>query len=333
MVDTSRQRKVHRTVLAVETLMKCDACQASALFLLRPSGGWKTCRTWCPGSIPRYNGVRIWKTSFGAESLGNVSSVEATVMRQDCRFKYYVRPVAVMTDFEGYFREMHFSEWLASKNVGWDPLPGEAAWRIGVRDKVHAAHLKTLHVRTSSTGLNKHIINFTGDEGTHHFSCSSKMSPLGLPLEDGKELGELDTQGECCKSYFDEELGLLSDDARCIGRDCGVSGLLVNGACSGGQELTYIAESQKVVHSKTEHSWDPRNLPRRSHIDLMGQPSPQPEDFEEHVELDQIPHIILISLQDPAEGRDVPMMTPRHEDWLTESPVTLPLPPDPLGQH
>ena len=41
-----------------------------------------------------------------------------------------------MTDPEGCFRERLFREWLASKNVKWDPQPAEAAWRIGILDKV-----------------------------------------------------------------------------------------------------------------------------------------------------------------------------------------------------
>ena len=36
MVDSLRQRKVHPTVLAAATLLKCDACQASARLSLRP---------------------------------------------------------------------------------------------------------------------------------------------------------------------------------------------------------------------------------------------------------------------------------------------------------
>ena len=47
---------------------------------------------------------------------------------------------------------------------------------------------------------------------------------------------------------------LNSDDAICIGRDRGVSDLLVNGAGSGDQELVHIAEPKKVVHQR-------RNIP------------------------------------------------------------------------
>ena len=51
-------------------------------------------------------------------------------MLQESWFKFYGRPETVMTDPEGCFRE-----WLASKNVRWDPQPAEAAWRIGILDK------------------------------------------------------------------------------------------------------------------------------------------------------------------------------------------------------
>ena len=47
---------------------------------------------------------------------------------------------------------------------------------------------------------------------------------------------------------------LNSDDARYIGRDLGVSGLLMNGPGSGDQELVHIAEPKKVVNQR-------RNIP------------------------------------------------------------------------
>ena len=49
-----------------------------------------------------------------------------------------------------------------------------------------------------------------------------------------------------------------SDDARCTGRDRGVSGLLVNGAVSGDQALIHIAERRRVGNSGKEHVWDQR---------------------------------------------------------------------------
>ena len=49
---------------------------------------------------------------------------------------YYGRQMEVMTNPEGCFLGKKFREWLASKNVRWDPQPDEAAWRIGVLDKV-----------------------------------------------------------------------------------------------------------------------------------------------------------------------------------------------------
>ena len=57
-------------------------------------------------------------------------------MLQESWFKFYGRPETVMTDPEGCFRKRLLREWLASKNVKWDPQPAEAAWRIGILDKV-----------------------------------------------------------------------------------------------------------------------------------------------------------------------------------------------------
>ena len=61
---------------------------------------------------------------------------EARQMLQESWFKFHGRPETVMTDPEGCFRECLFREWLASKNVRWDPQPAEAAWRIGILDEV-----------------------------------------------------------------------------------------------------------------------------------------------------------------------------------------------------
>ena len=80
--------------------------------------------------------IRIWRTASRQELLGNVSASEARQMLQESWFKFYGRPETVMTDLEGCFRERLFREWLASKNVRWDPQPAEAAWRIGILDKV-----------------------------------------------------------------------------------------------------------------------------------------------------------------------------------------------------
>ena len=62
-------------------------------------------------------------------SVGNEADVTRIVVQ-------VLRPETVMTDPEGCFRERLFREWLASKNVKWDPQPAEAAWRIGILDKV-----------------------------------------------------------------------------------------------------------------------------------------------------------------------------------------------------
>ena len=80
--------------------------------------------------------VRTWRTAPRQELLGHVSASEARQMLQESWFKCNGRPETVMTDPEGCFRERLFREWLASKNVKRDPQPAEAAWRIGILDKV-----------------------------------------------------------------------------------------------------------------------------------------------------------------------------------------------------
>ena len=119
----------------------------------------------------------------------------------DLWFKYYTRPMAVMTDPEGCFREKPFREWLASKSVRWDPLLGEAAWRTGVLDKVLDAtnNYATRAARRAphDTPCEDMFDNCTEAHNELHrrrgyspFQRRIGRSPLGLPLEDKKELGD-----------------------------------------------------------------------------------------------------------------------------------------------
>ena len=159
MVDSLRQNRAHPTVLAAVKLMHCTACQDSARMLSRPVSSGKVME---PGAVLQMDNfywkhptkevhvkgtllvdassraavVRIWRTAPRQELLGNVSASEARQMLQESWFMFYGRPETVMTDPEGCFRKRLFREWLSSKNVKWDPQPAEAAWRIGILDKV-----------------------------------------------------------------------------------------------------------------------------------------------------------------------------------------------------
>ena len=112
--------------------------------------------------------VRIWRTAPRQELLGNVSASEARWMLQESWFKFYGRPETVMTDPEGCFRERLFREWLASKNVKWDPQPAEAAWRIGISGVLP----KTPLARFCSTIAQRLITSYTVGEVIHLSSCS-----------------------------------------------------------------------------------------------------------------------------------------------------------------
>ena len=101
--------------------------------------------------------VRIWRNASRQELLGNVSASEARQMLQESWFKFYGRPETVMTDPEGCFRERLFREWLASKNVKWDPQPAEAAWRIGILDKVLDV-LKNAATRCRQESSRRHFL-------------------------------------------------------------------------------------------------------------------------------------------------------------------------------
>ena len=134
--------------------MKRDTCQASARLSLRPVVSGRHAE---PGPVLkwtifvgstsrlRFTHKRLyWQTwlnvSHWFESRRHLVVWKAWETSQQWKqercFKSVGsritgRPIAVMTDPEGCFRERHFREWLAI-NIIWDPLPGEEAWRIRV---------------------------------------------------------------------------------------------------------------------------------------------------------------------------------------------------------
>ena len=133
-------------------------------------------------------------------------------MPQESWFKFYGRPETVMTDPEGCFRERLFREWLASKNVKWDPQPAEAARRIGILDKVLDV-LKNAATRAARRAPEDTSCEALFDDCTeaHNelhrrrdyspFQLLIGRSPPGLPLDGDKQLGEVSaslTTGEWC---------------------------------------------------------------------------------------------------------------------------------------
>ena len=254
MVDSLRQNRAHPTVLAAAKLMHCTACQESARMLSRPVTSGKVME---PGAVLQMDNyywkhplkevhvkgtllvdvssraavIRIWRTAPRQELLGNVSASEARQMLQESWFKFYGRPETVMTDPKGCFRERLFREWLASKNVRWDPQPAEAAWRIGILDKVLDV-LKNAATRAARRAPEDTSCEALFDDcteahnelhrrrGYSPFQLLIGRSPPGLPLDGDKQLGEVSTsltsdgqhrlhnQRECYRAYLDEELSL-----------------------------------------------------------------------------------------------------------------------------
>ena len=145
--------------------------------------------------------VWIWRTAPRQELLGNVSASEARRMLQESWFKFYGRPETVMTDPEGCFRERLIREWLASKNVKWDPQPAEAAWRIGILDKVLDV-LKNAATRAARRAPEDTSCEVLFDDSETHnelhrrrgyspFQLLIGRPPPGLPLDGDKQLGEV----------------------------------------------------------------------------------------------------------------------------------------------
>ena len=144
-------------------------------------------------------------------------------MLQESCFKFYGRPERVMTDPEGCFRERLFREWLASKNVRWDPRPAEAAWRIEILDKVLHVLKNAAPGELEDTSCEALFDDCTEAHDELHrrrgYSPFGR-SPPGLPKEGDKQLGEvsplltsdgrhrLHIQWKCCRAYLDEEMSL-----------------------------------------------------------------------------------------------------------------------------
>ena len=252
MVDSLRQNHAHPTVLAAAKLMHCTACQESARMLSR-------------------------RTAPRQELLGNVSASEARQMLQESWFKFYGRPETVMTDPEGCFRERLFRERLASKNVKWDPQPAEAAWRIGILDKVPDV-LKNAATRAARRAPEDTSCEALFDDCTQNhnelhcrrglpFQLLIGRSPPRLPLDGDKQLGEvsasltsdgrhrLHIQRECYRAYLDEEMSLQQNDASCTSQDPFVCGHLENGVGFGVRERICIDEPRPVDSSEKVLSW------------------------------------------------------------------------------
>ena len=83
-----------------------------------------------------------------------------------------------------------------------------------------------------------------------------------------------------------------------------------------GEDTLLLRDVETTSFRETVHNW-----PRRNYIDLSRQWAPQPEDFEEQMDIYHMSQDDEISEQDQAEEQNVPMMTPRSEQLLTETPA------------
>ena len=230
MVDSLRQNRA-RPVTSGKVMEPGAVLQMDNFYWKHPLKEVHVTGTLLVDASSRAAVIRIWRTAPRQELLGNVSALEARQMLQESWFKFYGRPETVMTDPEGCFRERLFREWLASKNVKWDPQPAEAAWRIGILDKVLDV-LKNAATRAArrapeDTSCEALFDDCTEDHNELHrrrgyspFQLLIGRSPPGLPLDGDKQLGEvsasltsdgrhrLHIQRECYRAYLDEEMSL-----------------------------------------------------------------------------------------------------------------------------
>ena len=253
-------------------------------------------------------------------------------MLQESWFKFYGRPETVMTDPEGCFRDRLFREWLASKNVKWDPQPAEAFWRIGILDKVLDV-LKNAATRAARRA----------PEDT---SCDKQLGEVSASLtSDGRH--RLHVRRECYRAYLDEEMSIQqrrlemhksrpfriwSSGEWCwfwrsrahLHRRTKASRQFKEGAFLGParvllqerermsddikyKAVVWIVDGDQLARCSSAHlrpvstaeqtlcslrdgeartlQQVVRELPKRNFVDLVGQPSPIEEDFEEPMDV------------------------------------------------
>ena len=93
-------------------------------------------------------------------------------MVQECWFKNYGRPLAVMTDPEGCLQEREVAQWSSGQKI----LPRE----------LHDVHLTTHHVRTCFDNCTEAQNELHQRRGYSPFQVLIGRSPPGLPLLDEK---------------------------------------------------------------------------------------------------------------------------------------------------
>ena len=168
-----------------------------------------------------------------------------------------------MTDREGCFRERVFREWLASKNVRWDPQlrqRGALESCEALFDDCTEAH-NELHRR----------------RGYSPFQLLIGRLPPGLPLDGDKQLGEVSASltSDGRHRLHTQRVFVVEGDqlVRCSSAHLRPVSTAEQTLCSlrDGEARTF----QQVV----------RELPKRNFVDLVGQPSPIEEDFEEPMDV------------------------------------------------
>ena len=335
MVDSLRQNRAHPTVLAAAK-SSCDQWKGHGTWS-SPADGQFLLETPLEGGA---SVIRIWRTAPRQELLGNVSASEARQMLQESWFKFYGRPETVMTDPEGCFRERLFREWLASKNVKWDPQPAEAAWRMGILDKVLDV-LKNAATRAARRAPEVRRLHRVDPHPDCHWMDKQLGEVSASLASDGRH--RLHIQRECYRAYLDEEMSLQqkrremhksrpfrvwSSGEWCwfwcsrahLHRRTKASRQFKEGAFLGaarvllqererkGDDLKYkavvwVVDGHQLVRCSSTHlrpvstaeqtlcslrdgealtfQQVVQELPKRNFVDLVGQPSPVEEDFEE----------------------------------------------------
>ena len=211
----------------------------------------------------------------GTERLGNITGDIAAETLRSSWTRYYGRPDDARSASEGCFSSNVFKERLAAMNVTFLPVPGEAAWRIGILDNALGA------LKESAAKAARRLKEDVSIQEIFDMCCeahndlsrlrgSSLLHLLigrtrkGFGLEAERSLGQrsaeltdiversrLEVETECYTAYVEEEL-TLQQKKPSIRRGNGELGHRVNGDGSG-DHLPLTANE----HRKQEYFVDP----------------------------------------------------------------------------
>ena len=226
-IEALRKRKAHPAIIAAAKLFRCSACMESERRKLRPMASEKIYKPgehlsgdqfeWVhPTEDIRVLGtiladigsrtavVKIQRQGGVNENLGNITGQMATETLRTHWTKFYGRPVMFHTDPEGCFSSNEFKRKLAAMNIMPAPIPGEAAWKIGLLDKVldtiKESATRAARRLPSSVSIQElfdmtcEVHNDLHPRGSSPFQLLIGRTPRGVGITEDRQMGQISAE-------------------------------------------------------------------------------------------------------------------------------------------